>query len=54
MKKFAEAGITEYEHLLSSGKQYLSYDDLMLEFGLPQNKKDFCAYIKLVTKLPKQ
>ena len=55
MKKFAEAGITEYEHLLSPEKQYLSYDDLTtLKFGLLQTNQDFCAYIKLVAKLPKQ
>ena len=51
MKKFAEAGITDYEHLLSPEKQYLSYDDLMLKFGLPQTNQDFCVYIKLVAKL---
>ena len=54
MKKFAEAGITEFEHLLSPEKQYLSYDDLTLKFGLPQTNQDFCGYIKLVAKLPKQ
>ena len=54
MKKFAEAGITDYEHLLSPEKQYLRYDDLTLKFGLPQTNQDFCAYIKLVAKLPKQ
>ena len=54
MKKFAEAGITEYEHLLSPEKQCLSYDDLTLKFGLLQTNQDFCAYIKLVAKLPKQ
>ena len=41
MKKFAEAKITNSEHLLSPGKQYLSYDDLMLKFSVPQNHKDF-------------
>ena len=53
-KKFAEAGITDCEHLLSPEKQYLRYDDLTLKFGLPQTNQDFCAYIKLVAKLPKQ
>ena len=51
MKKFAEAGITDYEHLLSPEKQYLSCDDLTLKFGLPQTNQGFCAYIKLVAKL---
>ena len=46
MKKFAEAGITDYEHLLSPEKQYSRYDDLTLKFGLPQTNQDFCAYIK--------
>ena len=35
MKNFAEAGITDYERLHCPEKQYLSYDDQMLEFGLP-------------------
>ena len=43
MKKFADAGITDYERLLSPEKQYLSYDDLTLKFGLPQTNQDFCA-----------
>ena len=41
MKKFAEAGITDCEHLLSPEKQYLRYDDLTLKFGLPQLIKIF-------------
>ena len=53
-KKIAEAGIFDYEHLLSQEKQRLSYDDLILKFGLPRNNQDFCAYITLVMKLPKQ
>ena len=54
MKKFAEAGITDYEHLLRPEKQSLRDDDLTLKFGLPQTNQDCCAYIKLVAKLPKQ
>ena len=42
--------MTDYEHLLSPGKQYLSYDDIMFKFGLPQNNKDFCAYIELTLR----
>ena len=53
-KKFAKAGITVYEHLLSPEKQYLSYDDLILKFGLPKMTKIFSLYIKLVVELSKQ
>ena len=53
-KKFAKAGITVYEHLLSPDKQYLSYADLILKFGLPKMTKIFSLYIKLVVELSKQ
>ena len=46
--------MADCEHLLSPENQYLSNDDLMLKFGLPPKKENFCSYIKLVAKLPKQ
>ena len=43
-------------HFLKMGLpvNVLRYDDLTLKFDHPQTNQDFCAYIKLIAKLPKQ
>jgi len=52
--KFAEAGITDFEHFLSGEGNYLTYDELVSKYGVAPSNSDFSHFIRLVTKFPKE